>query len=343
MLMIALVTGGGGFLGSALVRRLVARGDTVRSLARQRYVALDQLGVRQYQGDVGDAGAVAIAVAGCDIVFHVAARAGIWGRYDDYYRTNVTGTVNVVASCCTHGVRRLVYTSSPSVVFNGRDMEGIDESVPYPAHHAAPYPRTKALAEQLVLRANSAALATVALRPHLIWGPGDTNLIPRILTRARAGRLRRIGKEPKRIDSIYIDNAADAHLLAADRLAPGSAIAGKVYFLSQGQPVPLWDLVNRILAAAGLPPVTRTVPVWSAHLIGWVLEAAYGLLGRAEEPPMTRFLAAELATAHWFNIAAARRDLGYEPRVSIDEGLRRLEASFQAEQSSKRYTFAGAF
>jgi nucleoside-diphosphate-sugar epimerase len=323
--MIALVTGGGGFLGGAIVRRLVARGDAVRSLARNRYSELDALGVAQFQGDVADAGAVASAAAGCDVVFHVAAKAGIWGRYADYHRTNVTGTQNVLAACRKCGVRRLVYTSSPSVVFNGRDMEGVDESVPYATHFDAHYPRTKAIAEQLILRENGADLATVALRPHLIWGPGDTNLIPRLLARARTGQLRRIGKAPKRIDSVYIDNAGDAHVLAADRLAPGSAVAGKAYFISQGEPIPLWDLVNRILAAAGLPPVTRTIPAWAARPAGWVLEGVYGVLRRREEPPMTRFLAAELATAHWFDICAARRDLGYEPRVSLEEGLRRLE------------------
>jgi 2-alkyl-3-oxoalkanoate reductase len=325
----ALVTGGGGFLGSAIVRRLRARGDAVRSLSRGHYPDLDALGVTQYRGDVADAAAVAEAAAGCDIIFHVAAKAGVGGRYAEYHRANVTGTENVLAACRRHGVRRLVYTSSPSVVFNGRDMEGVDESVPYPTHYDAHYPRTKALAEQLVLRANGPGLATVSLRPHLIWGPGDNHLIPRIICRARAGRLRRIGTASKLIDSTYIDNAADTHLLAADRLAPGSPAAGKAYFLSQGEPVPLWGLVNRILAAAGLPPVTRSVPSGVAYLAGCLLEAAYAVLRLRGEPPMTRFLARELSTAHWFDLSAARRDLGYEPGVSLDEGLRRLAKSFE--------------
>ena len=196
------------------------------------------------------------AIQGCDVVFHVAAKAGVWGAYADYYRANVVGTQNVVAACRKHDVRRLVYTSSPSVVFDGRDLEGVDESIPYPKHYDAAYPQTKAEAERFVLAANGADLATVALRPHLIWGPGDNHLVPRILERGRAGRLRRIGRANKLIDSIYIDNAADAHLLAADRLAPGSPVAGKVYFLSNNEPVPLWDLINRILATAGIPPVT---------------------------------------------------------------------------------------
>jgi nucleoside-diphosphate-sugar epimerase len=325
----ALVSGGGGFLGGAIVRRLRARGDNVRSLARGRYPDLDALGVTQHQGDIADVEAVVEAAAGCNIIFHVAAKAGVGGRYAEYHRANVTGTENVLNACRTLRIPHLVYTSSPSVVFNGRDMEGVDESAPYPARYEAHYPRTKAIAEQLVLRANGPDLATVALRPHLIWGPGDNHLVPRIIARARAGRLRRIGRASKFIDSIYIDNAADAHLLAADRLAPGSPIAGKAYFLSQGEPVPLWGLVNRILAAAGLPPVTRSVPYGVAFAAGWVLETAYALLHLRGEPPMTRFLVRELSTAHWFDLGAARRDLGYAPSVSLDEGLRRLAKSFE--------------
>jgi nucleoside-diphosphate-sugar epimerase len=328
----ALVTGGGGFLGGAIVCRLCSRGDHVSTLSRNPYPQLAAQGVTQHLGDVADGEAVAKATRDCDVVFHVAARTGLSGRYAEYYRTNVLGTENVLAACRRQGIRRLVYTSSPSVIFNGRDMEGVDESVPYPTHYEAAYPATKAQAEQRVLQANGSDLGTVALRPHLIWGPGDTNLIPRILARARAGRLRRIGRDSKRIDAIYIDNAADAHLLAADRLAPGSSIAGKAYFLSQGEPVPLWDLINRILATAGLPPVTRAIPFGVAYAAGWLLEMGYAGLRRPDEPPLTRFLVRELSTAHWFDIRAARRDLGYEPAVSLEEGLRRLEASFQSSR-----------
>jgi nucleoside-diphosphate-sugar epimerase len=320
----ALVTGGGGFLGGAIVRRLRERGDQVHNFSRGRYAELDALGVTQNQGDIADPIAVSRAAAGCDIVFHVAAKAGVGGRYRDYHRANVLGTANVLTACRHHGIARLVYTSSPSVVFDGRDMAGVDESIPYPMHYEAAYPRTKAIAERMILQANGASLATVSLRPHLIWGPGDNHLIPRILARARAGRLRRIGTESKLIDSVYIDNAADAHLRAADRLAPGSPIAGKVYFITQGEPLPLWDLINRILHAAGLSPVTRSIPAGPAYAAGWLLEIAYSVFRPNDEPFMTRFVARELTTAHWFDIGAAHRDLGYEPKVSLDEGLRRL-------------------
>jgi len=325
----ALVTGGGGFLGAAIVRLLLARGDRVASFSRSRHAELDALGVTQHHGDLADADAVARAVAGCDIVFHVAAKAGVGGRYAAYHRTNVVGTANVLTACRRHGVRRLVYTSSPSVVFNGRDMEGVDESVPYPERYEAHYPKSKAEAERSVLAANGPGLATVALRPHLIWGPGDNHLLPRLLKRARRNRLTRIGPANKLVDSTYIDNAAAAHLLAADRLGPGSACAGRAYFISNGEPLGVWDLIDRILAAAGLPPVRRTLSVGSALLAGRVCAALWGLLPLPGEPPLTPWLVRELTTAHWFDLSAARRDLGYEPKVSLDEGLRRLQLHFR--------------
>jgi nucleoside-diphosphate-sugar epimerase len=328
----ALVTGGGGFLGGAIVRRLLARGDTAVSLSRHRYPELDALGVVQHQGDIADLGCVRRAARGCDAVFHVAAKAGIAGAAQAYFRTNVIGTLNVLNVCQRLGIRRVVCTSSPSVVFDGRDMEGVNESVPYPRRYHAPYPRTKAIAEGLVLRANGPTLATVALRPHLIWGPGDNHLLPRLVARARSGRLCRIGRVSKKIDSVYIDNAADAHLLAADRLAPGSAIAGKAYFISNGEPLPLWDLVNGMLRAAGLGPVTRSMPVRVAYAAASVLEGVCAVLPGEREPPLTRFVVRELTTAHWFDISAARRDLGYEPAVSIAEGLRRLAAHLAGDR-----------
>jgi nucleoside-diphosphate-sugar epimerase len=320
----ALVTGGGGFLGSAIVRRLRARGDEVRSFSRGDYPELRKLGVETIQGDLANPEAVVSAAQGCDIVFHAAAKAGIWGPHEEYYRANVLGTQNVIAACQRWHINRLVYTSSPSVVFNGRDMEGMDESTPYPQHFEASYPETKAQAEKLVLDANGDDLATVALRPHLIWGPGDQHLVPRMIARAKIGALRRIGRRPLLVDSVYVDNAALAHLLAADRLQPGSAISGKIYFISQGEPRPLWDLINMILEAARVPPVTRQISPGLCYAAGWFYETVYRLLGKQTEPPMTRFLARELSTAHWFNISAARRDFGYEPEVSFEEGISRL-------------------
>lgn len=320
----ALVTGGGGFLGRAIAEKLRARGDGVRSIARSRYPELESMGVECMQGDVSDADAVKRACENIDIIFHVAAKAGVWGPYDAYHRVNVTGTENVLSAMRACGVRKLVYTSSPSVVFHGGDCEGADESMPYPEKFLAPYQKTKAIAERMVLAANGDALATVALRPHLIWGPRDNHLVPRILE--RASTLRRIGREYKLVDTVYIDNAADAHLCAADRLDVGAACAGKAYFITNGDPRPLWDVINAILAAGGKPPVTKVISKRTALVMATLMEWANRVFKIGREPRLPRLVVEELSNAHWFDISAARRDLGYEPRVSIDEGMTRLKA-----------------
>ena len=319
-----LVTGGGGFLGKAIVTLLRQRGDEVRSFSRNPHPVLAGLGVEHCRGELSDAEAVQRAAQGCDMVFHVAAKAGVWGPYEEFYRANVLGTRNVLAACQQQGIRQLVYTSSPSVVFDGTDMEGVDESVPYPQHFEAFYPQTKAEAEQLVLQANGPTLATVALRPHLIWGPEDNHLVPRILERGAKGALRKLGTRECLADTIYVDNAALAHLQAADHLDIGSIVAGKAYFLSQGEPLPIWTIVNRILDAGGLPPVTRTISPEIAYKAGALLEKVYTLFKLKGEPRMTRFVARELSTSHWFDLTAARRDFGYQPDVSFDEGIERL-------------------
>jgi 2-alkyl-3-oxoalkanoate reductase len=317
-----LVTGGGGFLGAAIVRQLAARGDRVTSFSRTRHHRLSALGVAQVQGDVADAESVFAACRDMDLVIHTAAKPGVWGDFESFNRTNFIGTENVIAACGKRGVPRLVYTSSPSVVFDGTDMEGVDESAPYPEHFHAHYPATKARAEQAVRKAAADGLKTICLRPHLIWGPGDNHLAPRIIARAR--QLRRVGDGTNRVDTIYVDNAAHAHLLAADSLAKNPDLSGNVYFISQDSPIPLWEMVDRILEAGGLPPVQGTISPATARTIGAVLESVYKFLHLPGEPRMTRFVAEELATSHWFDIGAARRDLGYEPEISTEEGLKRL-------------------
>ena len=318
----ALVTGGGGFLGGAVARQLRARGDDVTSFARGDYPALAAAGIRPVRGDIRDAAAVAAACQGMDIVFHVAAKPGVWGPYKDYHDINFKGTRHIVQACRRHQVPHLVYTSSPSVVFDGADMCGVDEAVPYPARFHSHYAATKALAEQHVIAAADGDLRAVALRPHLIWGPGDNHLVPRIIARAR--QLIRVGDGKNLVDTVYIDNAARAHLLAADRLQADPGLSGRTYFISQDAPLPLWEMIDRILAAGDYPPVTRSMSRRTAWVIGAVLETGYGLLWIAREPRMTRFVANELATAHWFDISAAKKDLGYVPAVSTEEGLARL-------------------
>ncbi len=317
-----LVTGGGGFLGGAIVRQLVEMGATVRSFSRRKYPHLDRLGVEQHQGDLSDARAVENACRDVETVFHTAAKAGVWGACADYYRANVLGTRHVLAACRAMGVARLIHTSSPSVVFASGDMEGVDESVPYPSVYHAHYPRTKAVAEQEVRAAARQGLPAIILRPHLIWGPGDPHIAPRLI--ARAHRLRRIGTGRNKVDTIYIDNAATAHLLADQALKNNPTLSGKVYFISQGEPIALWQMIDRILQAGGKPPLQKSISPAAAVALGAVCEGIYTFFRLKGEPPMTRFVAREMSTAHWFNIEAARRDLGYAPRVSIDQGMENL-------------------
>lgn len=326
----ALVTGGGGFLGGAIACMSHERGDDVTVFGRHRYPHIERLGIKTVQGDLRDPATVESAVAGMDIVFHAGAIAGIWGRRRTFWDINVDGTRNVIGACRKASMPKLVYTSSPSVVFGRDDLCGVDETAPCPARYLAAYPETKAVAEREVLAANGENFATVALRPHLIWGPGDPHLIPRVLDRAGKGRLMQVGDGCNLVDIIYIDNAAEAHLLAADALQPGGACAGRAYFIAQDEPVSLWPWLNGIIEAMGIEPVRRTVSYRRAYRLGAVLEGVYRVLRLSGEPLMTRFLATQLAKSHYFNTSAARRDFGYAPKITTENGVKRLIAWLRA-------------
>ncbi len=325
-----LVTGGGGFLGQALCKALRARGDEVRSFSRSHYPALDAMGVEQIQGDLQDADAVRAAMAGCEAVIHNAAKAGAWGSYESYYQANVIGSRNVVAACQANGIRKLVYTSTPSVTHRATHpvAGGTADTVPYGTHFQAPYAATKQIAEVEVLAANGPDLAVVALRPRLIWGVGDTQILPRLVDRARQGKLAIVGDGDNEVDCTYVDNAAQAHLNALDHLDVGSACAGKAYFISNAEPRKMSVLLNDLLAAAGEPPVTRKIPFALAYGVGAVSEVVWRLFKRKGEPPMTRFLAEQLSTTHWYSMAPATRDFGYVPQVSMAEGLARVRMAW---------------
>jgi len=335
----ALVTGGTGFLGRRLVERLLAAGRRVTVLARTPAPDLEARGVRFVRGSLDEAVAVQAACAGVETVFHVAARVGVWGRYEEFFRTNVLGTRALLATARAQGVGRFVYTSTPSVVYNGRDLAGADESLPLTTDCPSPYPLTKAIAEREVLAAHSDGLRTIALRPHLIWGMGDPHLVPRMLARARAGRLRIVGEGTNRVDMVHVENAVDAHLLAeaalngssarGDSAPEARAAGGRAFFITNDEPVALWEWINGLLAALGEPPVTKRISLQAATAIGGVCEAVWRTLRLRGEPPMTRFVAAELAKEHWFDITAAKRDLGYVPRTSMAEGTAELVRSLR--------------
>lgn len=316
----ALVTGGGGFLGREICRQLMQAGWRVRALGRGTQPGLVAAGVDFLTGDLRDYACVQRAVSGCEAVFHVAAKAGIWGARESFFSINVGGTRNVLNACQEQRVGRLIYTSTPSVVFNGEPFEGADESLPYGRNWLCAYAESKAVAEQMALAAATDDFRVCALRPHLIWGPGDPHIIPRIIDRARSKRLRVIGDGQNRVDITHVSNAAHAHLLAAQALEAGRA-NGQAYFISQGEPVLLWDWIGNLLGAVGLDPPQKNISLAAAYRIGAVMETLYRLPIFSSEPPMTRFVAVEMAKSHWFDITAARRDLGYQPLLSTAEGL----------------------
>ena len=327
----ALVTGGGGFLGGGIARALHENNHDVSIVGRRKYSHLPK-DIKSFQGDIRDFDFLRKSFSGVDTVFHTAAFPGIWGRAEDFYSINVDGTHNVIKACLLGGVQKLIFTSSPSVIYGDSSLEGVDETTPYPENYLCEYPRTKAIAEKLVIEANGVDLATVAIRPHLIWGPGDPHLVPRILAKADKGRLMRVGQGKNKVDIIYIDNAVSAHLKACDALGVGKPPAGKVYFVSDGKPVKLWGWINDLLKKTGRPPVSRSISYKTALKLGHLLEGLYGFCRIKKEPPMTRFMASQLATSHYFNISRAKKDFGYEPVVSPEEGMNRLIQSLSDPQ-----------
>ncbi len=326
-----LVTGGGGFLGFEIVNELLSRGHTPTSFSRGTYAKLDALGVRSIQGDLDDADAVAAAVAGHDAVIHTAAKAGVWGKRDDYLRANVNGTHHVVEACFRHGISRLVYTSSPSVCFDGTDHVRAKNDLPYAARYLCHYPETKATGERYVLRSNGkSGLATCALRPHLIFGPGDPHLVPRLVERGRRRRIRIVGAGTNEVSLTFVTNAAAAHVDALEAFeADGHASdhAGRAYFLGQTEPVQLWDWIAELFERLGVPPVTRRVPRRVAYGGGAMCELIWNAFALSGEPPMTRFVASQLAASHSYDPEPPRRDFGYRERVGLREATDRTIAA----------------
>jgi nucleoside-diphosphate-sugar epimerase len=330
--MLTLVTGGNGFVGRYIVEQLLARGDSVRVVGRGDYPALTAMGAQCVRANLAAPeanGALATAMRGVEVVFHVAAKAGVWGSFDDFYRNNVTATQRVVRAAERAGVPKLVFTSSPSVAIGEADLQGADESTPFPERYLAPYPQTKALAERFVL--GRTAIAATAIRPHLIWGPRDPHIFPRLIARARKGRLPQIGEGTNLVDVTYVENCAEAHLLAADALGERSPLRGRAYFIGQERPVNLWEFINQVVTGAGAKPVRGKLPEGAAMAAASAFERAYRAFGLSAEPPLTRLTVWQMSHSHWFDHGAAQRDFGYGPRISIEEGLRRTLAAWRSE------------
>jgi 2-alkyl-3-oxoalkanoate reductase len=324
-----LVTGVTSLLARTTAEILLARGDEVVCLQR----GPSTLAAEQINADIRDTAAVALAAAGCDAIIHAAAKVGVVGSWDDYRAINVDGTNNVLAAARAAGIERLVYVSSPSVAHGGDAIAGLGAEPPILGRKNAFYAESKAMAEQAALAANADGLAVVAIRPHLVWGPGDTQLVGRIVDRAKSGRLALVGGGAALIDTTYITNAAESLVAALDRVRPGAACAGRAYVIANGEPRPIRDLVAGICAAANVPFAPRDVPLAIAKVAGSVVERAWKLTRRTTEPPLTRFLAEQLGTAHWFDPRPAKDDLGWTPRITIDQGLEALAAWFKQTSS----------
>jgi nucleoside-diphosphate-sugar epimerase len=332
-----LVTGGGGFLGFHIIRELLKNSTyIITNFSRHNYPDLEELGVPTIRGDLRKKEDVERALKhGFDAIFHVAALAGIWGKYNDFFETNFLGTKNLLEASMSFGVQRFIYTSTPSVVFNQKDLLGVGEEQPYAEHFLTAYAKTKAMAEKLVLeKNNSETFLTCALRPHLIWGPGDPHLFPRVIQKGKEGKLRIVGNGENLVDIIYVENAARAHVEAFNKLNPKSVVCGQAYFLGQEKPVKLWDFINEVLHMVNVSPIDKTISVRTAYRMGWLFEKVFSFFGIYKpEPPMTRFVALNLGKSHYFSHEKAKLHFGHEPQITIEEGLKR---TFQHRASLKR-------
>lgn len=319
------ITGGAGFLGSYIVDRLLERGYQVTNYSRGHYPELQSKGVTCIRGDLSDYDKLKSALKGHEVCFHVASKVAMWGSIEDFNRTNVNGTENIIRACRENKINKLIYTSTPSVVFGDHGFSGDGEELPYAKHSYSRYGSSKAQAEERVLNAASDDFFTVALRPHLVFGPGDQNLIPRLVESARRGKLKIVGSGENRVDVLYVENAADAHLCALDVLREKpQSISGQAFFLGQG-PVKLWSFINDILKLYGVKPVDKKISAGLAFRVGALLEGISNIFGLYNwNPPMTRFVALQLSENHFYNHSKANQLLQWHPKVDLKEALGRL-------------------
>ncbi len=324
-----LVTGVTGFLGHHIAKDLLDEGHEVINFSRRHTSEVEELGIRTHQGDLTNFQDIKDALTGIDAVFHVAGKVGMWGKKEDFERINIDGTKNLLRAMKEAGVKYLVYTSTPSVVFGKEEIKNGDESLAYPEIYLNEYARTKSVAERLVLEANEASsrqLLTTAIRPHLIYGERDKNIIPTLVERAKSGRLKIIGKGNNLVDINYVENASLAHVMAFKELIQEAKNQGKAYFIGQERPVNLWHFINEILMAKGVAPLTKKVSLKLVYLIGAICEFIYKLIGKYEgQPAMTRFVALQMGTSHYFKHDNALKDFGYSPKISIEESIEKIK------------------
>lgn len=321
-----LITGAGGFLGFEIAKLLRAEGHSVFNFSRKHHPKLDALSVKTISGDLRVSEDIEKALPGIDVVFHVAALAGVWGKKEDFFSINYEGTKNLVDACKKFQIKKLIYTSTPSVVFGSNDLKGVDESTPFPEKYFTHYANSKSLAEKYVLQHNSEGFLTCALRPHLIWGPGDPHIVPRLIEKAKNNRLKIIGDGKNLVDVIHVKNAAYAHLLALKKLGVNQSVAGEAFFISQERPVSLWTFINQILEQKKIQPIQSKISFKLAYFIGSLCELVFSVLKiYHKDPPMTRFVSMQLAHSHYFSQEKAKKELGYSPIISIEEGLKTLD------------------
>ena len=324
----ALITGGGGFLGSHIAKQLLNRGDEVTILSRGRYPEVEALGAQSVQADLCNKDGLVDILRGFDVIFHVAALAGVWGPRENYFSINVEGTRNLIAAAKEAGVPKMVYTSSPSAVWAAKDQCNVtEEDCPYPETFLTDYPESKAEGEKLALAAHSPDFAVCALRPQLIWGPGDPHLFPRLWTRYE--RLRIIGNGQNIVGICYVENAAHAHLLACDTLTFESPQGGKAYFVTDLKPIVMWAWLNSIFQRLGRKPIQKKISANLAYNLGAVLEMIWKTFGLKGEPFMTRFVARKLSSSFYFDLGNIQKDLDYTEIVDPADGFELMIKYFE--------------
>lgn len=320
----ALVIGGGGFLGTKIVEMLISDGHNVRVLGRNYYTHLKKMDVECIKADIRNEADIAKSLTGIDTIFHVASKNGFYGNWNEFKSINIVGTETILSAALSKNVEKFIYTSSPAVVGFDNDLHNGGIDVPYPTKHESPYSYTKAQAEQIVKTKNGDGIATVSLRPHMIFGPGDKHLFPRILDKASKGSFKRIGEGKNIIDLTFVDNAASAHIDAAKALiSDKSPCAGGAYFISNDEPVIFYDYLNEIFRNLNINTINNGLTLSTARKVGKLLEGFYKTFSIKSEPLVTPYLANMMGLSHWYDMGPAKKDLNYKVKVSMSEGTKR--------------------